>query len=75
MSFQNNDSMRGSGIYSTSTRVGYTCQNIDEETQPQTECQFEGDVDANINDWNNLSLVCPKCGHEADLGDYQEYLS
>jgi len=63
-------SMRGSGIYSYQTTTNLICEA---ELENGTYCDFDDEVDANVNDWGTMSATCPKCGHEhEELGSVND---
>jgi hypothetical protein len=48
--------MRGSGIYGYDTQINLICK-VD-------TCDFDDEIDANVNDYGTISGNCPKCGKE-----------
>lgn len=57
--------MRGSGIYGYATQINLMCE-VD-------TCDFDDEIDANVNDYGTISGNCPKCGEEySDLGQIND---
>lgn len=67
--------MRGSGIYGYDTTICLICdaELYDTDDNVIGTCDFDGDVDAYVNDWGNISATCPKCNYEHEnLGNVRD---
>lgn len=58
-------SMRGSGIYEREETRFVDCGAYVPETGEH--CEFSGDVDVHIDDWNQAAWDCPDCGTQHEM--------
>lgn len=62
-------SMKGSGIDSYTIELYFSCRK---ELDDGKFCDFQDDVTAWVDDWNEVSVECPKCESKTDLGNVRE---